>query len=93
MKKEITEERIEEVIYNAFSKVNKDVALCFADNIKVFSDTLDGYKELEGFDMFFAAITTAQKMCLEAVKETLKELLCEQNERVSDWNDMEFFGV
>lgn len=77
MNKEITEERIEEVVNNAFIEKAGDIALDFANNIKLYEEALSEFEGLNGFDMFFAAIQTAQDTCLEVLKVTLKELLCD----------------
>ena len=45
MSKKITEERIEEVVNNAFIKANENIALDYANNLKEFEDIADYIKK------------------------------------------------
>ena len=77
MKKEITEERIEEIVNNAFRKVNENIAIDYAENVKTCKDAFAEIESMKGYEMFVGTMMTAQYTCLEMIKEALKELLCD----------------
>ena len=77
MSKKITEERIEEVVNNAFIKANENIALDYANNLKEFEDIAKNYEYLKGYEPSLCGMATARNVCFSAFKEALKELFCD----------------
>lgn len=77
MGKKITEERIEEVVNNAFIKATKGISLEFANNIENCMEAFEEHKEAQGAEIPVGAMITAQNVCLDMVKIALKELFCD----------------
>lgn len=75
--KKITEERIDEVLNNAFIEANENRAIDFVDNIKTYDDALSEFEGMQGSEIYFAAMQTAINSAFVTFKEALKELLCD----------------
>lgn len=75
--KKITEERIDEVLNNAFIEANKGIASEFANNIADCMDVFKEHEEAKGAEISVGAMITAQTACLDMVKIALKELFCD----------------
>ena len=85
--KNVTEEQIDEIITKKFLNVNETSPQDFVDNYYLYKETLkenieclknnSGYAEAFFFDM--AVLKTAQDRCINVLRESLKELLCESS--------------
>lgn len=90
--KNITSEKIDNIIDKAFVEQTENVLSDYVDNHEEFKKICDGninynaenvpsgYMERFANDITnaFASIKTAQNNCIEILRETLKELLCEE---------------
>lgn len=84
--KNITEERINKTVTEAFLNANETLAQDFVDNYYLYQAALkenieclknnSGYADLFFFDL--AALKTAQDNCVNILRNCLKELLCEE---------------
>ena len=75
--KKITEERIDEVVNDSFIKASKEISKKLADNISECIEAFKEHEEAKGAEISVGAMITAQNVCLDMVKEALKELLCD----------------
>lgn len=90
--KNITSEKIDNIVNRAFDEQTENVLSDFTENYEEFKKICDkninynaenvppGYMERFANDIVdaFASIKTAQDNCVAILRETLKELLCEE---------------
>lgn len=77
--KELTKEQISKIVDKAFSESVENIIDIFTDNVESFSDTLkDENTGIKNSALYFASITTALQISKQTLKETIYEILLEE---------------
>lgn len=76
--KQITQEQIDNVVEENYSKITNNVIEQLADNIELMEQiTKNDSDVLKQTGLYIAIIKTAQENCIFTIKESLKQLFCE----------------
>ena len=77
--KELTKEQISKIVDKAFSESVENIIDIFTDNIESFSDTLkDESTGIKNSALYFASMTTVLQVSKQTLKETIYEILLEE---------------
>lgn len=77
--KELTKEQIDKIVDKAFSESVENIIDIFTDNIESFSDTLkDESTGIKNSALYFASMTTVLQISKQTLKETIYEILLEE---------------
>ena len=77
--KELTKEQISKIVDKAFSESVENIIDIFTDNIESFSDTLkDESTGIKNSALYFASMTTMLQISKQTLKETIYEILLEE---------------
>lgn len=77
--KELTKEQISKIADKAFSESVENIIDIFTDNIESFSDTLkDESTGIKNSALYFASMTTVLQISKQTLKETIYEILLEE---------------
>jgi len=77
--KELTKEQISKIVDKAFSESVENIIDIFTDNVESFSDTLkDESTGIKNSALYFASMTTVLQISKQTLKETIYEILLEE---------------
>ena len=77
--KELTKEQISKIVDKAFSESVENTIDIFTDNVESFSDTLkDESTGIKNSALYFASMTTVLQISKQTLKETIYEILLEE---------------
>lgn len=77
--KELTKEQISKIVDKAFSESVENIIDIFTDNVESFSDTLkDESTGIKNSALYFASMTTVLQVSKQTLKETIYEILLEE---------------
>lgn len=77
--KELTKEQISKIVDKAFSESVENIIDIFTDNVESFSDTLkDESTGIKNSALYFASMTTVLQISKQTLKETIYEVLLEE---------------
>lgn len=77
--KELTKEQINKIVDKAFSESVENIIDIFTDNVESFSDTLkDESIGIKNSTLYFASMTTVLQISKQTLKETIYEILLEE---------------
>lgn len=77
--KELTKEQISKIVDKAFSESVENIIDIFTDNVELFSDTLkDESTGIKNSAFYFASMTTVLQISKQTLKETIYEILLEE---------------
>lgn len=76
--KNITEDKIEEIVNKAFVKHTSEIANQFPNTLSEMLDQMKDEPEvMKQAAYYYSSIIVAQNNCIATIKEALKELLCD----------------
>ena len=77
--KELTKEQISKIVDKAFSESVENIIDIFTGNVESFSDTLkDESTGIKNSALYFASMTTVLQISKQTLKETIYEILLEE---------------
>lgn len=77
--KELTKEQISKIVDKAFSESVENIIDIFTDNVESFSDILkDESTGIKNSALYFASMTTVLQISKQTLKETIYEILLEE---------------